>query len=138
MAQVVMVIHEHDGTFGASFPDFPGATTVADNLDALIPKAAEMLAFHVGGLSEDAEPVPEIRTPSRLYEDAEFRASIAEPGAMLWLLEVELPGKSVRVNITLEESTLKRIDRAARAAGETRSGFLATAAKERLRVSTTG
>lgn len=135
MAQVVMLIHEENGAFGASFPDFPGATTVADSLDTLIPKAAEMLAFHVSGMVEDGEPIPAVRTPGRLHEDPEFREEVARPGAMLWLLEVDLPGKSVRVNITLEEGILKRIDRAARAAGETRSGFLAAAAKERLRAS---
>jgi predicted RNase H-like HicB family nuclease len=42
----VMLVHEEEGVFGASFPDFPGATTVADDLDTLYRKAAEMLAFH--------------------------------------------------------------------------------------------
>ncbi|MEH3119408.1 MAG: type II toxin-antitoxin system HicB family antitoxin [Methylorubrum populi] len=36
------------------------------------------------------------------------------------------------MNISVEESLLKRIDRAAEAAGESRSGFLAQAAKARL------
>ncbi len=40
MARVVMLIHEEDGAYGASFPDFPGATTVAGDLDTLYRKAA--------------------------------------------------------------------------------------------------
>jgi predicted RNase H-like HicB family nuclease len=45
--QVVALIHEENGVFGASFPDFIGCTTVARDLDAVAAKAAEVLAFHV-------------------------------------------------------------------------------------------
>lgn len=132
MADVIMLIHQEAGSYGASFPDFPGATTVAGDYSTLIAKAEEMLRFHIAGMVEDGEPLPQIRTLNDLTADPEFRAS-AE-GALLWLMEIDLPSKSVRVNITLEEGILKRIDRAAQAAGETRSGFLAAAARERLRV----
>lgn len=43
MAQVVMTVHEENGRFGASFPDFPGCTTVAANPDALARKAPSRL-----------------------------------------------------------------------------------------------
>ena len=43
-----------------------------------------------------------------------------------------LSGKAKRVNITLPERVLRMIDEAARAAGESRSGFLAKAALEAL------
>ena len=130
MARIVMLIHEDRGTYGASFPDFPGATTVAGDLDSLYRKAAEMLAFHVGGMLEDGDPLPAPRTLDELRQDSAFRED--SEGAMVALLDVELPGKSVRVNISLEESILRRIDRAAEAMGETRSGYLAAAAKARL------
>jgi metal-responsive CopG/Arc/MetJ family transcriptional regulator len=42
------------------------------------------------------------------------------------------PSKSVRLNITLDESLLNRVDQAAQRAGETRSGYLAAAARRRL------
>jgi len=38
--------------------------------------------------------------------------------------------KAVRVNVTLPEDTLERIDRCAEAHGYTRSGFLAQAARK--------
>lgn len=130
MARVVMLVHEEDGVFGASFPDFPGATTVANDLDTLIPKAAEMLVFHVEGMVADGEDVPAIRTPSQIMTDTKLAAD--REGAFLWLLEVDLPGRTVRVNITLDEGMLKRIDRAAESVGESRSGFLVSAARDRL------
>ncbi len=130
MTRVVMLIHGEAGNFGASFPDFPGATTGADDLDELYRKAAEMLSFHVGGLVEDGEPVPQARSLEELRGDPVFVEDSRD--AMIGLIEVDLPGRAVRVNISVEESLLKRIDRAAEAAGESRSGFLAQAAKARL------
>lgn len=132
MARIIMLIHEEGGTYGASFPDFPGATTVAGDLDTLYRKAGEMLAFHVGGMAEDGDDIPAARTLDELRRDPAFRE--AAEGAMLGLIDVELPGKAVRVNVSIEEHLLKRIDRAAEAAGESRSGFLAQAAKARLSV----
>lgn len=130
MARVVMLIHGEAGNYGASFPDFPGATTGADDLDALYVKAAEMLAFHVGGLAEDGEPIPGIRSLDALRRDPAFREDSAD--AIVGLIDVDLPGRAVRVNISVEENLLKRIDHAAASVGETRSGFLASAAKARL------
>ena len=129
MARVVMLVHEEEGVFGASFPDFPGATTVADDLDTLYRKAAEMLAFHVGGMAEDGDAIPTLRTLSELQQDPVFRED--GKGAMIGLVDVDLPGKAVRVNVSIEEGLLKRIDHAA-AAGESRSSFLARAARARL------
>lgn len=135
MTKVVMFIHEENGAYGASFPDFPGATTVADNLDALYQKAAQMLAFHVGGMAEDGDAIPNPRPLSEWRNDPAFKQDCED--AMIGVVDVDLPSKAVRVNISVEESLLKRIDRAAEAAGESRSGFLAQAAKARLAPSPT-
>ncbi|MEL6064838.1 MULTISPECIES: type II toxin-antitoxin system HicB family antitoxin [unclassified Methylobacterium] len=130
MTHVVMLVHQEDGAFGASFPDFPGATTAAGDLDTLYRKAAEMLAFHVAGMVEDGDEIPRVRTLDELRGDPAFQADSA--GAMVALVQVELPGRAVRVNISMEEGLLRRIDRAAEASGESRSAFLAQAAKARL------
>lgn len=130
MARIVMLIHEEDGRLGASFPDFPGATTVSDDMDTLYRKAREMLGFHVGGMVQDGEAIPALRTLDAWRRDEIFRSDAT--GAMIGLIDVDLPGKAVRVNISLEESLLRRIDWAAEAVGESRSGFLAQAAKARL------
>ena len=128
--RTVALVHEEDGRFVASFPDLPGCTTVARDLDALIGKAAEVVAFHVGGMIEDGLDIPAFRSLAELRADPVFAEDARD--AMAVLLEVDLPSRAVRVNITVDESVLKRIDRAASAAGETRSGFLVAAAKARL------
>ena len=130
MAQVVMLVHEENGTFGASFPDFPGCTTVSRNLDQLSTKAAEALVFHVEGLMENGD-LREVRSLSEVWADPAFQEDRAD-AALVTVLDVDLPGRVVRVNITVDEGTLELIDRAARAAAESRSGFLVKAARARV------
>lgn len=126
---VVALIHHERGVYGVSFPDFPGCTTVADNLDRAVSKAAEVLAFHAEGLAEDGA-LPSPRSLSELEDDADFREDAS--GALLVLVPYDPPTRAVRINITVDESLLARIDRAAEAAGETRSGYLAKAALARM------
>ena len=49
--------------------------------------------------------------------------------ASYFLAHLELPGRTVRLNVTMDEGLVARIDRVAR----NRSAFLAEAARERLR-----
>jgi DNA end-binding protein Ku len=127
--QVVAMIHYEGDAYGVSFPDFPGCTTVADDLDSAVAKAAEVLAFHAEGLAEDG-PLPRPRSLSELKSDPDFCEDAKD--AVLVLVPYEPPTRAVRINITLEESLLARIDRSADAASETRSGYLAEAARLRM------
>jgi predicted RNase H-like HicB family nuclease len=127
--QAIALIHEEDGAFGVSFPDFPGATTVARTADEAVAKAGEVLAFHVEGLAEDGD-VPTPRSLSQLREDPQFKEDA--DGAVIAYVPYLPPSKVVRVNMTFDEGLLARVDRAASALGETRSGFFATAARARM------
>jgi predicted RNase H-like HicB family nuclease len=129
--QVVALIDEENGRFGVAFPDFPGCTTTADTPDAAVAKAAEVLAFHVEGLAQDG-PLPVPRTLEELRKVRQFRADARN--ALVALVPYAPPARAVRLNITLDESLLTRVDRAAANAGETRSGFLAEAARRRLAI----
>src|SRR5262249_27601025 len=126
---VVAMIHHEGDAYGVSFPDFPGCTTVANDLDSAIAKAGEVLAFHAEGLAEDG-PLPRPRSLSELRSDPDFCEDAKD--AILVLVPYEPPTRAVRINITLEESLLARIDRSADAASETRSGYLAEAARLRM------
>ena len=130
MTQVYALIHEEDGVFGISFPDFPGCVSAGADVEEALARGRDTLAFHIAGMIEDGEALPRLRTVAELRRDPIFLAD-AE-GATLALVPIDLPGKSVRVNISLDETLLDQIDRAARARGETRSGFLASAARGRL------
>src|SRR4051794_20501381 len=124
MAKVAMLVHEENGRFGASFPDFLGCTSVAGNIDDLIGKATEALAFHIAGMVEDEVPLPSVRSLTELRADPCFQED-AHDAVLVTLVNVDLPGRVVRVNITLEETILQLIDIMADRTGESRSGFLA-------------
>lgn len=49
------------------------------------------------------------------------------------MIQVEMPGRIIRVNLTMNEALLARVDAAASARGISLSGYLAEAVRERLR-----
>ena len=60
MGQYIGLIHkEADSHFGVSFPDFRGVVTAGTTLDEARAMAEEALAFHVEGLVEDGDAIPE-------------------------------------------------------------------------------
>ena len=53
-------------------------------------------------------------------------------GELLVLIEVQVEDVPLRVNITMGERLLRRLDAAAQAGGMTRSGYIAMAVRDRL------
>ena len=117
------ILHKDpESDFGVSFPDFPGCITAGKTLDEASRMAAEALALHIQGMIEDGDAVPE---PSKVDDIA---ADAAKRGAIAFMVRVEAPDATVRVNITARESQMERIDALAEAAGLTRSGYMVRAA----------
>ena len=110
--------------FGVEFPDFPGCISAGDTLDEAARNAADALALHVEGLGEDGEPIPAPRA---------LDAIKVPRGAVAILVPLREPeAKFERINVTVESKLLARIDAKAKALGESRSGFLAKAARKAL------
>jgi predicted RNase H-like HicB family nuclease len=130
MAEVYALIHEQDGAYGISFPDFPGCFSGGDSAQEALTRGRDALTFHIAGMMQDGEAPPTLRSLDALRRDPEFLADAAN--AVVTLVHVDFPGRAVRVNISIDETLLDQIDRAARARGESRSGFLASAARSRL------
>jgi predicted RNase H-like HicB family nuclease len=128
--QIFALIHEEHGIFGISFPDFPGCISGGATMDEALRRGREALAFHVAGMLEDGDPLPSLRDLTELRSDPNFLEDAKD--AIILFLPLDLPGHVARVNVSFDTNLLERIDRAAKARGETRSGFLAEAAKERL------
>jgi predicted RNase H-like HicB family nuclease len=125
------LIHEEDGIFGISFPDFPGCISTARSEDEVLRRGAEALAFHVEGMIEDGDVLPTLRSLSELRADPDFLADAVD--AIVAIVQFDPPGRAIRVNISMEERLLESIDRAALAAGQSRSAYLADAARQRLK-----
>lgn len=72
------LIHKDaDSDFGVSFPDFPGVVTASINLDDARAMAEEALAFHIEGLVEDGEAIPEPSTLEEVMADPDNRSGVA-------------------------------------------------------------
>jgi predicted RNase H-like HicB family nuclease len=124
----IALIHKQAGSdYGVSFPDFPGCISAGATLDEARGMAEEALTFHIEGMVADGLPLPEPSTLEAVMAEAENRDGVAI------LVEATSPAtRAVRVNITLPEDTLRRIDAYAKAHGSTRSGFLASAARRAM------
>jgi predicted RNase H-like HicB family nuclease len=122
MEYIAYLHKDRDSDYGVSFPDFPGCVTAGRTLDEASRMAVEALALHIQGMMEDGDAVPE---PSKIDDIA---ADAAKRGAIAFLVKVDDPDATVRVNITARESQMAKIDALAEAAGLTRSGYMVRAA----------
>jgi predicted RNase H-like HicB family nuclease len=130
MVAVVALIHGKKGAYGISYPDFPGCISGGKTADEALQRGREGLAFHIESMAAQGLPLPRIRSIAEIEADPEHAADLRS--AMLALVDVDMPGRAARLNISMDEKLIARIDRAAKATGESRSGFLAAAARKRL------
>src|SRR5690242_18579204 len=113
--------------YSVFFPDLPGCTSAGDTVQEAARNAEEALRGHIQLMIEEGEPLPDPAAPETIQVDDD----IEEVARML--VRVDLPSKAVRINISIDEGLLGAIDRAASARGETRSGFLADAARRAIK-----
>lgn len=59
MRKYAMIIEKGPTSYGAYVPDLPGCVAVADTEDGVRKLIQEAIEFHIDGLLEDGEPVPE-------------------------------------------------------------------------------
>ena len=108
--------------YGVVVPDLPGCFSAGDTLDDAIDNAREAIELWLETVIDDGGAVPEPHTI------AEHQANLEYQGWVWAVVPVDLAAlsdKVERVNITLPARVLRRIDAAAKAAGESRSGFIA-------------
>jgi predicted RNase H-like HicB family nuclease len=67
-----VIIEEGENSFGAYVPDLPGCAAVAETKEELMRLIQEAIDFHIEGLREDGQPVPE---PASSVEYIEVRAA---------------------------------------------------------------
>ncbi len=122
MEYIAYLHKDKNSDYGVSFPDFPGCITAGSTLEEARRMAAEALAFHIEGMREDREEIPEPSTLDDLHGDTAMK------GAVAFLVEVRRPERTVRINITARASQIAEIDRRATGAGLTRSAYIVRSA----------
>ena len=108
--------------FGVVVPDLPGCFSAGDTLDEAIAGAEEAAAAWIDATLDAGNAIP---SPGTLEQ---LRANPDYAGWSYGVITVDpalLDDRTERVNITLPRRVLERLDAMARAAGETRSGFIA-------------
>jgi predicted RNase H-like HicB family nuclease len=108
--------------FGVVAPDLPGCFSAGDTLDEAIDNAKEAIELWLETVIDDNGAVPEPGTVRQHQANAEFAGWV---WAVVTIDLAALSDKAERVNITLPARVLRRIDAAAKEAGESRSGYIA-------------
>ena len=111
--------------FGVVVPDLPGCFSAGDSLDEAMTNAEEAAAAWIDATLDGGEIVP---APSSL---AAIHGNPTYSGWIFGVIMVDpalLDDTVERVNITLPRRVLRRLDARARAAGESRSGYIASLA----------
>src|SRR3977135_957457 len=114
------------GTFGAWFPDFPGCVAAGKSQEEAIEKAENTLAQAVDALIEQDRALPS-PTP--------FGRIVLPKGCDLlayFIVGVDPPDPSERVNVYLPKSLIGRVDKRAAELGMSRSSFFGLAAASAL------
>ncbi|WP_294260784.1 type II toxin-antitoxin system HicB family antitoxin [uncultured Sphingomonas sp.] len=108
--------------FGVYFPDLPGCVSAGATAQEAVENAEEALNGHLAVSAEHGDLIPD---PSDI---ADIVAEEGSEEAFRTLVRGERASRAVRVQVTIDEGLLARIDRVA----SNRSGFLADAARAAL------
>lgn len=126
MTTLIFVAHvTHDAELGyaAAFPDFPDLTCGGADLALLLTHARGAVLTRLQTLSDAGEIWP---TPTAMGD------AVTKPGTASILVDVSVDDTPVRVNISIGERLLARLDAQAEVRGMTRSGFIAHAVRTSL------
>ena len=125
MNYAIAIEHERGKAYGVEIPDLPGCFSAGETLDEALEQAREAAAFHIEGLLDEGAAVPSPRSVEIWAADPNYAGRI---WAVVNVDLATLSGRSKRLNISLPERVLRRVDAAAARSGESRSGYLARVA----------
>ena len=108
--------------FGVVVPDLPGCFSAGDTVEEAMTNAEEAIAAWIDAALDAGLAIPEPGTLDALRADRRYKGWIY---ALVSVDPAAMDDTTERVNITLPRRVLHRIDAKARAAGESRSGYIA-------------
>lgn len=124
--EYIAVVHkDKDSEYGVIFPDFLECITSGKNLQEAKNMAEEALQFHIDGMLEDKEDLPEATNfdiIKQRYHDAEI----------FLFISVKIPTSVKRINITIDEKLLRKLDKYLNEKNDNRSHFFTESIKERI------
>jgi predicted RNase H-like HicB family nuclease len=116
--------------FGVVVPDLPGCFSAGDTVEEAFDNVREVITTHCEILAEKGKEIPDPKPMSDWQMDREYR------GWTWGIVDVPVErffGPAEKINITVPGRLLKQIDDFAKSHGQTRSGFLTSAALVAMR-----
>lgn len=120
---VALVSGSQAGGYTATFPDLHDCTARGADVSTLVVEARRAALDYLQGLSDAGEAWPKATPLEKIT---------VEPGVIAVLVDVAVDDPPIRVNISLGERLVQRLDAAAEARGMTRSGFIARSVRMSL------
>jgi len=109
--------------WGVVVPDLPGCFSAADEgIDQAIENAKEAIELWIESAIDSGATVPEPTSIAAHQADPDLKGFV---WAIVEIDPAVMDETAERINITLPRRILKRLDDRARAAGASRSGFIA-------------
>jgi predicted RNase H-like HicB family nuclease len=128
---IAIISKEPGSTWGIHFPDLPGCTSAGANMDEAVENAGKALRLW----AEDETELPKASTLDDLRKQRDVREDLAS-GGMAVCVPLIVAERKQRYNVMLDPSLVRGIDLAAKAAGVSRSDFIAHAATQSLEAKT--
>ena len=125
MNYAIKIMKQSEGSYLFTIPDMPGCSTTAKTLETGMDNLKQAVSDHLTILSEYGEDIPRAKTIDRYISNQGL-----EPNCIWALLDIDIVpflGKSQKINVTLPELLIKKIDDRVSKTAEhkTRSGFIA-------------
>ena len=130
MIHYVGILDGSEDTWGVRIPDFPGCHGGGETPEAAITDVTSAARDWVEHRNAKGAALPASRSLGQIIRDGELDVEAGEIAVMVPLLIDS--GRAVRANLSLDAALLEAIDAAARARGLTRSGFIASAVREKI------
>lgn len=133
MSRYLAIIEEdaEQGAFFASFPDAPGCVADGATQDEVLDNAADALSEWVADEVAAGRSTPPARSYAELLKSGDY--GLGQGAMVAWVPLLLDTGKLVRANISMDAGLLASIDEAAGRRGVTRSAFLVSAARDKIR-----
>ena len=108
--------------FGVAIPDLPGCFSAGDTLDEALDNAEVAATLWIDAALDAGQAIPKPSSVDAIRNQADYAGWLF---AVVMVDPAQLDDTIERVNITLPRRVRRRLDRKAREAGETRSGYIA-------------
>lgn len=126
MLNYIAVIHkDNDSDYSVSFPDIPGCITVGKTIDEVKNMAQEALELHIEGLLEDKDVLPRESLLEDITNDPQYKTA----SAFFIVSAHDVKKHKVKINATIDEVLLQKLDVVAKQVGKSRSEFLSDGAR---------